>query len=72
MEEVKDPRNGAKPEIWLDSAGFQKAAKSLESEALKLMEVAAGGDKGAITAQFEAFGKAGCGGCHKTFRQKLD
>jgi cytochrome c556 len=72
MDEVEDPRTGAKPEIWLDWEGFEKAAKNLEAEALKLMEVAAGGDAAAIAAQFDSFGKKGCGGCHKSFRQKLE
>ena len=72
MDEIKQPRTGAKPEIWLDRAGFEKAAKTLQAEAEKLMTVAAGGDKAAIAVQFGAMGKIGCGGCHKTFREKLE
>ncbi|MFQ5954637.1 MAG: c-type cytochrome [Kiloniellales bacterium] len=72
MDEIKDPRTGAKPEIWLDWAGFEKAAKALETEAEKLMQVALGGDKDAIAAQFGVMGKQGCGGCHKPFREKLE
>ncbi len=72
MDEIKQPRSGAKPEIWLDWEGFEKAAKNLQAEAEKLMTVAAGGDKAAIAAQFGAMGKSGCGGCHKKFREKLN
>ena len=72
MDEIKQPRTGAKPEIWLDWEGFEKAAKTLEAEAVKLMEVAADGDKAAIAAQLGAMGKNGCGGCHRQFRAKLN
>ena len=72
MDEIKDPRTGAKAKIWSDWAGFEKAVKTLETEALKLMQVAQGGDKAAIGAQFAVMGKQGCGGCHKPFREKLE
>lgn len=72
MDDIKDPRTGAKAKIWSDWAGFEKAAKTLETEALKLMQVAQGGDKAAIGAQFAVMGKQGCGGCHKPFREKLE
>ncbi len=65
-------KTGAKPVIWTDWAGFQTHAKTLGEEAAKLSEAAAGGDSAAIGTQFAALGKNGCGGCHQTFRQKLD
>lgn len=65
-------KTGAKPVIWSDWAGFEASAKKLGEEAAKLSEVAAGGDSAAIATQFAALGKNGCGGCHQTFRQKLD
>ncbi len=65
-------KTGAKPEIWAEWDKFAAAAKNLESEADKFLAVAQGGDKEAIAAAFDAFGKSGCGGCHQTFRQKLD
>ena len=65
-------KTGAKPAIWSDWSGFQAAAKKMGEEAGKLAEVAAAGDRDAIGAQFGALGKDGCGGCHQTFRQKLD
>ena len=65
-------KTGAKPAIWSDWSGFQAAATKMGEEAGKLAEVAAAGDRDAIGAQFGALGKDGCGGCHQTFRQKLD
>lgn len=56
------------PKIWEDWDGFKKAAEGLTRESAKLAEVAAGGDKDAIAAQFAQTGKIGCGGCHKPFR----
>jgi cytochrome c556 len=57
----------ALPDIWKDRAKFDAAAKMLQSESAKLVEVAADRDVGAIGAQLENVGKA-CGGCHKPFR----
>ncbi len=59
----------ALPAIWDDFSKFVAAAKSLEVESGKLIEVAASGDLGAIGGQLQNMGKA-CGGCHKPFRQK--
>ncbi|NKB56543.1 MAG: hypothetical protein GKS00_09420 [Alphaproteobacteria bacterium] len=58
----------ALPKIWEDWAGFKTAANVLTQESAKLAEVAAGGDKDAIAAQFGKTAKLGCGGCHKPFR----
>jgi cytochrome c556 len=65
-------KTGAKPVIWTDWAGFQAAAEKMGEEAGELQTAAASGDKAAIGTQFAALGKEGCGGCHQTFRQKLD
>ncbi|MBX6321743.1 MAG: cytochrome c [Rhodospirillaceae bacterium] len=65
-------KTGAKPEIWAEWDKFTAAAKNLQSEADKFLLVAQSGDKDAIAQAFDAFGKNGCGGCHQTFRQKLD
>jgi cytochrome c556 len=65
-------KTGAKPVIWSDSPGFSGAAEKMGEEAGKLASVAATGDRDAIGAQFASLGKNGCGGCHTTFRQKLD
>jgi cytochrome c556 len=65
-------KTAAKPEIWTDRAGFEKAAAYLGEEAGGLEKAAAGGDKQAIGAAFAELGKDGCGGCHSKFRQKQD
>ncbi len=61
----------ARPEIWTRWDDFVKAAKAMEVEAAKLVEVAGSGDRGAIGAQLGAVGKT-CGGCHKPFREKKE
>ncbi len=63
-----DKTTRALPKIWEDWDGFKKAAAALTAESMKLAEVAAGGNKDAIAAQFGQLGKNGCGGCHKPFR----
>lgn len=60
----------ALPEIWAEWSKFEAAAKTLDEEAGKMMEAAGSGDKGKIGAAMGGFGKNGCGGCHKVFRQK--
>ncbi len=59
----------ALPAIWDDFSKLEAAAKVLEMESAKMVEVAASGDLGAIGGQLQNLGKA-CGGCHKLFRQK--
>ncbi len=59
----------ALPAIWDDFSKLEAAAKVLEMESAKMVEVAASGDLGAIGAQLQNLGKA-CGGCHTPFRQK--
>jgi len=61
-------KNRSKPEIWSDWDGFLARGKVLEDEAAKMSAVLNSGDAGAIEAQFGAFGKEGCGGCHSTYR----
>lgn len=72
MDEVKDPKNGAKPEIWLDWDNFQKAASALGNESKALAMAAEGGDRAVITAAFQSMGQNACGSCHKLYRVKLD
>jgi cytochrome c556 len=62
----------ALPDIWQDWSRFEAAAKDLQSESAKLIEVAeSGGDAAAIGAQLQNVGKA-CGSCHKPFRAEKD
>ena len=72
MSDVTDPEHGAKPVIWEKWNEFLGEADALEFEALKLKELADNGNTDAISVQFEIVGIEGCGGCHQTFRQKLD
>ena len=65
-------KTGAKPVIWEKWDDFQKAAAYLGSEAKELAEVAETGDTAKIAEHFGDVGKDGCGGCHTTFRQKLN
>jgi len=66
--DVDPKKTRAEAKIWQDWAGFEKAAKAMGDEAAKLSKIAASGDKEAITKQFAALGKNGCGTCHKPFR----
>ena len=59
----------ALPAIWDDFSKFEAAAKAMEVESAKMVEVAEGGDLAAIGGQLQNLGKT-CGGCHKPFRQK--
>ena len=67
--QLESANTRARPEIWDDFSKFEAAAKALEVESAKMVEVAASGDLGAIGGQLQNMGKA-CGGCHKPFRQK--
>ncbi len=59
----------ALPEIWSDSAGFQKAAMRLGDAAAKLATDAKAGDADAVAADTKVLGEA-CGACHKAYRAK--
>lgn len=65
---------GAKPEIWSMSGDFKEAAENLGDLANKLAMAASapGADQKAVGGAMGPVGKDGCGGCHKTFRQKLN
>lgn len=65
-------KTGAKKEIWDKADDFKAAADHVGELAGKLEAAAAGGDKQQIADAFGDLGKNGCGGCHQTFRQKLD
>jgi len=58
--------------IWEKWDDFEAAIKTLGIESAKLAEVAKGGDRSAIAAQTGELGNKGCGGCHKTFREKKE
>ena len=62
----------ALPVIWEKWSDFEVAIQTLGAESAKLAEVAKSGDRAAIAAQTGALGNEGCGGCHKTFREKKE
>ena len=57
----------AKPEIWSDRAGFEKAAGNLVAASERLQQIADSGDKDQFKTQFAAMGSA-CGACHRAYR----
>lgn len=65
---------GAKPVVWSDAGKFKEAAENLQTLAMDLSKKASGSDANqkTVAAAFGPVGKDGCGGCHKTFRQKLN
>lgn len=64
-------KTDAKPEIWSDPAGFEKALKNFQAEAPKLQQLAAANDVGGIKAQVGKLGGA-CKGCHDNYRVPRD
>ena len=59
----------AKPEIWSDRAGFEKADAAFVSAAEKLAEAAKSGDKAAFAAAFTTTTQS-CGGCHRNYKER--
>ena len=59
----------AKPEVWSDRAGFEKAAATLVSAAEKLAEVANADDKAGFATAYAALGQA-CSGCHRRYQNR--
>lgn len=57
-----------KPELFADKEGVTKVATNFNREANELAKVAAGGDPGAIKAQFGKLGEA-CKACHEKYRK---
>jgi len=63
---------GAKPEVFSDAAGFEKVSMTMASLAADLAKAAGdGASKSDLGAKFGMIGKQGCGGCHRTYREKL-
>lgn len=59
----------ARPEVWSDRAGFEKAAANATAATARLASVAGGGDKDATAAAFREVG-ASCGACHRNYRAR--
>lgn len=65
-----DGDTNALPDIWEKKDDFAKVLAAFQTESAKLADVAKGGDKKAIAAQFGATGKASCKACHDGFKKK--
>lgn len=59
----------AKPEIWTDAAGFDKALQLLIDKSAALAAAANTGDADKVKAAVQETGKA-CKGCHDKYRVK--
>ena len=59
----------AKPEIWENKADFEAKMNDLRTASANLAEAAAGSDKKAIMAAFQATGGA-CKACHDEYKTK--
>ncbi|MDH3242392.1 MAG: cytochrome c [Alphaproteobacteria bacterium] len=55
----------SKPDIWNDTADFQKRVAKMQKAAADGATAAKGGDAKAVA---KAMGDMGCGGCHKKYR----
>jgi len=67
-----DGKYATKPVIWTDWNKFLDAQKSAADKAEVLLVAVKSGDKTKIETAFGDLGKNGCGGCHETFREKLN
>jgi cytochrome c556 len=59
----------AKPEIWKETAKFEKLQKDMQAETVKLVAAAQTGDPAALKTAVTDTGKA-CANCHDDFRNK--
>jgi cytochrome c556 len=59
----------AKPEIWTDHAGFEKAAADYIAATQQLSTLAEANDTAGFTAQLDQM-KEACGACHKAYRAR--
>jgi len=59
----------AKPEIWSDRDGFDKANDNYTDAVDKLLTLAQAGDTAGFSTQFSAVG-ATCGACHRSYRNR--
>jgi cytochrome c556 len=64
-------KTNAKPDIWQNWDKFKGYATAMHGEEVKLVDAIKSGDHKAVGDQIGAVGKAGCGPCHGTFREKM-
>ncbi|HEY7609919.1 MAG TPA: cytochrome c [Alphaproteobacteria bacterium] len=70
--DAKAGKTNALDKIWSDAPGFKKSADALGAAAAKLADALKSGDPAASLAAFGEVGKDGCGGCHGTYRAKMN
>ena len=59
----------ARPEVWSDRGGFEKAAANYTAAAEKLSQLAEANDKAGFATQYAALGQT-CGACHRGYRAR--
>lgn len=68
-ESAKGEKSRALPAIWEQKAKFDELAQRLQTETIKLGQVARAKDEAGVKQQYAAVGKV-CGACHESFREK--
>lgn len=68
-ESTKGEKSRALPAIWEQKAKFDELAQRLQTETIKLGQVARAKDEAGVKQQYAAVGKV-CGACHESFREK--
>ena len=69
VENTKDIKSRALPEVFTDTAKFKEGSDRLQSMVAQLVKVSKSGDEAAVKAAIADVGKS-CGGCHENFRAK--
>ena len=68
-DSTKGEKSRALPAIWEQKAKFDELAQRLQTETIKLGQVARATDEAGVKQQYAAVGKV-CGACHESFREK--
>jgi cytochrome c556 len=68
-ESTKGEKSHALPAIWQQKAKFDELAQRLQTETIKLGQMARAKDEAGVKQQYAAVGKV-CGACHENFREK--
>ncbi len=63
--------NKARPEVWSDRGGFEKAAETFWTAADKLATLAAADDKVGFAGQYTTTTQA-CGACNRAYRVRTN
>ena len=67
--ETSGGKTRAKPKIWTDFAGFEKAARDAEMASAELLAAVEAGNEMEISKKLAAVPDT-CKGCHKKYREK--